>query len=73
MKKIYTFLATGLLTLTAWGQGAYEVPYASGMADDADWTVVDVNKDGKTWASSTSTSLVDDKNYFLSVIRLIFN
>lgn len=63
MKKIYTFLATGLLTLTAWGQGAYEVPYASGMADDADWTVVDVNKDGKTWASSTSTSYFSNLPY----------
>ncbi|MDE5660647.1 MAG: T9SS type A sorting domain-containing protein [Muribaculaceae bacterium] len=62
MKKITLFLLSGMLPVLASGQ-AKTVPYASGLYQDSDWTVVDVNKDSKTWTDESSSYSFSGSGY----------
>ncbi len=53
MKRISLLISAGLLSLATLAQ-AKTVPYASDMTD-SEWTIVDVNNDGKTWAVATGS------------------
>lgn len=56
MKHLFTLLTTGLLGLTALAADVKEVPYSTPLGGDSDWTVVDVNQDGKTWSTDNTSS-----------------
>ncbi|MCM1309441.1 MAG: T9SS type A sorting domain-containing protein [Bacteroides sp.] len=63
MKKIVTFLlAAGLLPATIWADSK-TAPYASGLYQDSDWTVVDVNNDSKTWTDDKSSDHFKGSGY----------
>ncbi len=55
MKKIVTLMIVAGLTSALSAAEPHSVPYASGLYQDTEWTVVDVNKDGKTWADNSSS------------------
>ncbi len=56
MKHIFTLAVTALMGLTALASDVKEVPYVSALCGDSDWTLIDNNNDGKTWADDTSAS-----------------
>ncbi len=50
MKKLYLILLGLLLPVISWATDAKTLPYTSALYQDTEWTVVDNNKDGYTWA-----------------------
>lgn len=63
MKSIRTIMLAGLMVpLLAMAEGK-SVPYASGLYQDADWTMVDVNDDGKKWDGNTTSSNFTGSGY----------
>lgn len=67
MKKISTLLiAMGMLPL-AMAAESKTVPYASGLYQDSDWTVENVNKDDKTWEDESSSYTFSGTGYTVGI------
>ena len=63
MKRLYTMLLGALLPLAGWA--AKDLPYASNLYQDTEWTTDNANNDAETWVDWKDTgtsSYVNSKN-----------